>query len=126
MVIIQDRSKRKATGGRYKVKKTKRLSRAGSRPILTRIGEKKTKTIRTIGGSIKKKAVQVEFVNAFDSKTKKYIKAKVESVISNPANRHYIRRNIITKGSIVKTDKGPVKITNRPGQEPFVNGILVE
>ena len=39
MVIIQDRSKRKATGGRYKVKKTKRLSRAGSRPILTRIGE---------------------------------------------------------------------------------------
>ncbi len=126
MVIIQGRSKRKPTGGRYKSKQTKRLSRAGSKPVLTKIGEKKVKKLRTIGGSIKTKSAQVEVINVYDSKSKKYIKAKLETVMSNPANRHYVRRNIITKGTIVKTDKGSVKITNRPGQEAALNGVLVE
>ena len=38
----------------------------------------------------------------------------------------YVRRNIITKGAIVKTEAGLVKITSRPGQDGTLNGILVE
>ena len=126
MVVIQGRSKRKPTGGRYKSKQTKRLHRAGSKPMLTKIGERILKTFRIVGGNKKTKNVQVEHINAFNPKTKKYVKAKLETVMSNPANRHYVRRNILTKGAIVKTDKGPVKITSRPGQEPNLNGVLVE
>jgi small subunit ribosomal protein S8e len=125
MVIVQGRSKRKPTGGRYKSKITKRLSRAGSKPILTKIGEIKKKIVKTIGGNKKTKIVQANTINAYDPKSKKYVKAKIETVMSNPANRHYVRRNIITKGTIVKTDKGPVKITSRPGQEASLSGVLV-
>ncbi len=123
---MQSRSKRKATGGRYKSKQTKRLSRAGSKPLLTKIGEIKKRFVRTIGGNRKVKTAQTDIINVFNPKTKKYIKAKLETVMSNPANRHFVRRNILTKGTIVKTDKGTVKITNRPGQEAALNGILVE
>ena len=123
---MQSKSKRKPTGGRYKSKQTKRLSRAGSKPILTKIAKRKIKKVRTIGGNRKIKTAQAEIINVFDPKSKKYIKAKLETVMSNPANRHYVRRNILTKGTIVKTDKGPVKITNRPGQEAALNGVLVD
>ena len=100
MVIVHSRSKRKLTGGRYKAKKTKILSRAGSKPTLSKIGDKKLKSVRTIGGNSKTRTVQSTEINVFDPKSKKYLKAKMESVMSNPANRHYVRRNIITKGSI--------------------------
>ena len=33
------------------------------------------------------------------------------------ANRHYVRRNILTKGTVITTDKGNAVITSRPGQE---------
>ncbi|MFH1511592.1 MAG: 30S ribosomal protein S8e, partial [Candidatus Woesearchaeota archaeon] len=33
--------------------------------------------------------------------------------------------NIITKGTIVDTDKGKVRITSRPGQDGTLNGVLV-
>jgi small subunit ribosomal protein S8e len=126
MVIVHSRSKRKPTGGRYKTKRTKRLSRAGSKPTLSKIGKKKLKSVRSVGGNSKTRTVEAKEINVYDPKTKKYVKAKIDSVVSNPANRHYVRRNILTKGSIIKTDKGSVKITNRPGQEPFLNGVLVK
>jgi len=126
MVIVQGRSKRKPSGGRYKSKPTKKLKRAGSKPILSKIGDLKLKVVRTLGGKSKSKIVQTNTINVFDPKSKKYIKAKIEKVVSNPANRHYVRRNIMTKGTIIKTDKGSVRITSRPGQESNLNGILVE
>ena len=36
-----------------------------------------------------------------------------------------VRRNIITKGSIVETKLGKAKVTCRPGQEGSVNGVLL-
>ncbi|MHA1475907.1 MAG: 30S ribosomal protein S8e, partial [Promethearchaeota archaeon] len=38
----------------------------------------------------------------------------------------YNRRNILTKGAIVKTKLGLVKITSRPGQTGQINGKLLE
>jgi len=37
-----------------------------------------------------------------------------------------VRMNVITKGAIIETDKGNVKVTNRPGQEGHVQGILIK
>ena len=125
MAKSQARSRRKVSGGRYKKDKKKKSYELAGEPSLTRIGEKKIKRVRILGGGRKNKLLNVGFVNAYDKKTKKYEKVKIKSVLENPANRHFIRMNIITKGCVVDTEKGKVKILSRPGQEGNLNGIFV-
>ncbi|MDD5177968.1 MAG: 30S ribosomal protein S8e [Candidatus Nanoarchaeia archaeon] len=124
MAISQKRSKRKVTGGRYRPWRKKKLGELGSRPVLTKIAERKIKKVRTIGGNCKFKTLFEEAANVYDPKTKKYVKAKILSVVDNPANRNYVRRNIITKGTILETDKGKARVTNRPGQDAGIQAIL--
>lgn len=124
-MISQNKSKRKVSGGRYK-KAIKKLRNRGRLPALTKIGKRKVKTLRVKGKNIKHKLLSIDYINVYDPSKKKYFKAKVETVVDSPSNRHYIRRNIITKGTIVKTEIGEVKILNRPGQENIINGILVK
>jgi|AntAceMinimDraft_17_1070374.scaffolds.fasta_scaffold67878_1 small subunit ribosomal protein S8e len=126
MAILQLRSRRKSTGGRYKRVIVKRLGRLGRLPVLTKLGVHKKKTIRVIGGGRKEKLLSSDKVNVFDPKTKKHEIIVMKNIIENPANRHYVRRNIITKGSIVETEKGKVQITSRPGQEAVLNGVFIE
>jgi len=125
MSIIQKRSRRKPSGGRYKRKLTKRMSNLGNHPRYTKIAEKSQKIIRIRGGNEKQILLSSNVINVYDKKGKKHIKAKMITTVSNPANRHFVRRNILTKGSVVKTDIGDVKITSRPGQEGSVNGVLL-
>ncbi len=40
-------------------------------------------------------------------------------------NPEYVRGNIITKGCVLNTELGKVKVTNRVGQDGVVNGILL-
>jgi small subunit ribosomal protein S8e len=47
------------------------------------------------------------------------------AVIENTANPNYVRQNIITKGSIIGTEKGNAKVTSRPGQHGVVNAVLM-
>jgi len=124
MVIVQDRSLRKPTGGRNKSTRPRRLAQSGSNPALTGIGKVRVKVSRVRGGNEKKKVLSTETVNLFDPKTKKYTKAKLNTVIESKSNRNYVRRNIITKGTVVDTDKGKAKVTNRPGQEGAINAVL--
>ena len=56
----------------------------------------------------------------------KYSKLKIEQVLENPANRNFVRRSILTKGTIIKTSKGNARIVSRPGQEGVINAILVK
>lgn len=125
MVLTQGRSKRKVTGGRYKSYRMKRLYEKGNLPSQTKIGKNDLKSIRGRGGNIKARLFHVEVANLLDQKTKKYSKAKIKSVVESPANRHFVRRNIITKGTIIDTEKGKAKVTSRPGQDGTVNAILI-
>jgi small subunit ribosomal protein S8e len=70
--------------------------------------------------------LSVDIANVYNPKTKKYSKEKIVTTSANPANRHFARRNIITKGSIIETEKGKARITSRPGQEGTVNAVLIE
>ena len=63
--------------------------------------------------------------NLYDPKSKTYKKAKIINEIENPANRNFIRRNILTRGAVVETDAGKARITSRPGQDGVVNAVLV-
>ncbi|MFH1073305.1 MAG: 30S ribosomal protein S8e [Nanoarchaeota archaeon] len=126
MVIIQDKARRKPTGGRYKDVRTKRLYRMGRAPMHTKLDKRRLVVIRTKGGGIKQKLHSQDTVNVYDPKSKKYASKKILKIVENPANRHFSRRNIITKGSIIETESGKARITSRPGQEGTLNAVLIE
>lgn len=123
MAISQLRSRRKPSGALYRLYRKKRKYELGRDPTFTKLGNRKIKDERVLGGNIKFRLLNIDYVNVADKdKTKK---VKIKNVIENPANRHFVRRNIITKGTIVDTEIGKVKITSRPGQEGSLNGVLV-
>ena len=124
MAISQKRSNKKASGGKYTGKYKKKQHEIGSTPILTKIDNKKVKSKRVIGGNTKFRLQSCNEINVVD-KSNKTKKVKIKSIVENPADRHFVRRGIITKGAIVETELGKVKITSRPGQEGAINGVLV-
>ena len=124
MAISQRRSAKKETGKKYQHDRTKIKMELGRPASMTKIGKNKISKVRTLGGNDKKRALQVEQVIILHGKKKEA--AKIVRVVQNPANRHFTRMNVITKGAIIETDKGNVKVTNRPGQEGQVQGILVK
>jgi len=124
-MISQAKSLRKPTGGRYKAFRKKRLSESGRIPSHTKVAKKKLKSMRVRGGSRKKRLLGIDTANVFDKKAKTYSKAKILNIIDNPANKQFVRRNIITKGAIINTDKGNAKVTSRPGQDGAVNAVLI-
>ncbi|HLD05374.1 MAG TPA: 30S ribosomal protein S8e [Candidatus Nanoarchaeia archaeon] len=125
MVIIQDRSLRKPTGGRYKNVYAKRVANKGNSPALTKLSKLVKIARRTRGGHKQFVALAVNQANVLDPKTKKITVVEIKNIKENPANRHYVRRNIMTKGAVIETPKGLARITNRPGQEGCVNAVLV-
>jgi small subunit ribosomal protein S8e len=124
MAITQHRSKRKASGGKYHSSRQKRVYEIGNHPILTQIGETKSKTIRGVGANTKQKLMRSDSVNVMEKGKAKSV--KITTVLENPANSNFTRRNIITKGTVVDTEDGKVKITSRPGQHGTLNGIKVK
>lgn len=124
MVVNQARGKTKSTGKKYKKSFPKRQYESGSQPTLTKVGETKRKSIRVIGGNDKQRLLSADKVNLFDPKAKKYVQAKIVTSIENAANRHFVRRNILTKGALIETDKGKARITSRPGQEGAISAVL--
>ena len=126
MAITSHRSKRKATGGRYQSFRKKRVFELRSPAVLTKLGEKKVKTLRGVGGNTKQKILSAQIVHVYDPKTKKHSPETIKTIVENNANRHFVRRNIMTKGAVVETGKGKVKLTSRPGQVGVLQGVLVK
>ena len=125
MAISQAKSRRKQTGALYKAYRKKRKHELGRLPALTKLDEKKAVNIRARGNNRKVRLLSIDTANLLDPKTKKHEQVKIKTIMENPANRHFVRRNIITKGCIVDTEKGKAKITSRPGQDGTVNAVLV-
>ena len=115
---------RKISGGKYtKNRKKKSYERTGQKRIV-KLGEEKKREKRVMGGNKKIFLLKVKFVN-IQAKGKK-IKTEIKNVLTTPSNRFLARQNIITKGAILETKLGNVRVTNRPSQEGMINGILVE
>ncbi len=127
-VTHQSRLNKKPSGGRYRTHeyRKKKKYELGRLPALTTIDKFAVETHKTKSRKTKSKVIHSDIVNVFNPSTKKYEKGKIKTVVDNPGNRHFIRRNIMTKGAVVSTDLGKVKITSRPGQHGTVNGILVQ
>ena len=125
MVVDQSRPKRKPTGGRYKSYRKLKQYELGSLPTHSKLGTVRKKTVRVTGGNVKYRILSTDIANLFDPKTKSYSQAKIRTISGNPANRHFIRRNIMTKGSIIETEQGKARVTSRPGQDGIVNAVLI-
>jgi len=126
MVIIQVRSRRKPSGGRYKSTLSKRTHMIGRKPSLTRIGELRKSTVGTKGGNAKERLFEANTANLYDPKSKKHEVATIKMVTASPANRNFVRRNVLTKGTVIETSKGKAKVTSRPGQDGIINAVLLE
>jgi small subunit ribosomal protein S8e len=126
MVILQEKARRSSTGARYRANRKKRMSSIGRVPSLTKLGKTTIKPIRMRNGSHKQRMLTADIANVLDPKSKKFEKLKIITIVGNPANRHFVRRNIMTKGAIIKTDKGNARITSRPGADGVVNAVLVQ
>lgn len=114
---------RQKTGAKYiQSRKKKAYERTGQKKTV-KLGEEKRKSIRAKGGNEKSFLLKAKFVNVNIKGNKKL---EIQNVLETPSNRFLARQNIITKGTIVKTELGKVKITNRPTQQPILNGILIK
>lgn len=123
------KSKRKKSGGlrTSRRRRDKKLSERGSLPTMTQLGqENEVKSERVKGGNTKERVILAGYANVLDQGTGKSSKAKIVSVKENKANRLFTRRNIITKGAVIDTEKGPAKVTSRPGQDGTVNAVLLK
>jgi small subunit ribosomal protein S8e len=121
----QTRSKRKPSGGRYhKPYRTKRKFELARFAANTVLGGLRLKKIRVLAGNQKNKLLSVQFANIADGKMVK--KVKILNVVDNPANKFLARRNVITKGSVIETEKGNARVTSRPGQDGVVNAVLIK
>ena len=126
MSLWQGLSTRKSTGGRLIRARKKLRFEVAPEDAETKLGEHTQKLIRARGKAQKVKLLATSSINVMDQKTGKAKKATIKTVTENPANIHYVRRNIITKGAVVETDLGKVKITSRPGQTGALSGVLVK
>jgi small subunit ribosomal protein S8e len=126
MAISQLRSSTKSTAGRLKPFRKKKLYELGRQPVHTKLGKMVKKSIRVRGGNRKIKYLSHDTVNLFDPKEKKVKKVLIKAVVGNPANRHFARRNILTKGAEIETELGKARITSRPGQEGSLNAVLIK
>lgn len=125
-MLSQERSRRKVSGGLYRASRKKKQFNLSSIPTFTKVGSANDiRTKRNLGGSLKQTLFTANKINVLNPKTKKAQVTEIVSVVESPSNRNFIRRSIITKGSIVDTKLGKVKVTSRPGQEGSINGILV-
>ena len=124
MAVWQDRSQTKKTGGKTRSYRKSRKYDLGSKFTEPELGEKRVTVKETRGGNQKSVAKRSETVNlAVDGEVKN---VEIESVEETPSNPNYVRRSIMTKGTIIQTPEGKAEVTSRPGQDGNINAKLIE
>ncbi len=130
------RTERKASGGiRFaKNRCTKKNAWKGSDFTATKVAEEEDKeSSRSVvgrGKTTKIKQKIAKYANVTEKKSGKTSKAKIAEVLENSADRHFVRRNIITKGAVISVEidgkEKKAKVTSRPGQNGITEAILLE
>lgn len=125
MGIWQGRSRRKPTGGRLRPVRKKRRFEIGRELQHATVGAGTVKTYRVRGANRKLRILTAAMVNVYDPSTKASRLTKIVTVRENPANPNYVQRNVITKGAILATEIGLVKVRSRPGQDGVINAVRI-
>lgn len=117
--------KRKLTGGKKRVYRSKKKYEAGGYAAETVLGEPKRKSTRGYGGNSKVKVLTDKFASVTDQKTRSTQKTEILRVVKNGANVDFNRRGVITKGAEIETALGTAKVTSRPGSDGIINAVLI-
>jgi len=115
---------RKISGGKYHKKRKKKANEVAGQKNIVKLGEEKRKSTRVMGGNRKVFLLKSRRLNLLIKDKSK--KTEITNVLETPSNRFLARQNILTKGTIVETEFGKAKITNRPSREGNINGILIK
>ncbi len=124
----QGNDNRKPTGGirgRHVKVKRKALGGGPPRPAIISPVERR-KVERAFGGNRKVRLVRVAYVNVFIPSEGRARKARIVRILESPANREFLKRGIIVKGTVVETEVGKAVVTSRPSQEGVANALLIE
>ncbi len=81
---------------------------------------------RSYGGVIKTRLLRVQYANVVDASTGKAVKSKIIKIIDTPANKDFLKKGIIVKGTIIETEAGRAIVTSRPGQDGVLNAVLLK
>jgi len=124
------KSRRKKSGGirKSRNRSDKKLAWKGGKAAMTLLSkENKRKTVN--GRASVKKVKLSKAVDAMVSEAGKTVRAKILGVKKNIANRHFERRQVITKGAIIEVEINGEKknaiVTSRPGQRGEVQAKIV-
>lgn len=120
------KTKRTGSGARYIPFRKTKAHELANPSTLTKLGALKLKLDRGRGAIMKRRLLDTNKVNLYNPKTKKYSVEGIETVLENPANRQFVRSNILSKGTVIQTSKGRAKITSRPAQDGVLNAVLME
>lgn len=125
MAVNHSRSQTKKSGGRTTSYRKVRKHELGSQFTQPELGDDVSRDRRDgRGNTTKSNVTRTNEINL--SKNGETERVEVKRVISNQANQNYVRRSLLTKGTVVETEKGKAKITSRPGQEGILNAVYVE
>jgi len=91
-----------------------------------KIGPEKSQNLRTFGGNEKLGLLRTDSANVMDPQTGHAKKVKILTVVENPADPHFVRRNVLTRGAVIQTELGKARVTSRPGQIGTVDAVLIE
>jgi small subunit ribosomal protein S8e len=125
MALWQGQPRRSKTGRRIRYARGKKKFEIGREENLTTIGKPTRKVVRTRGSNRKTRLKTTNIAHVLDPKTNKTTKTEIITVVENPTNPHYVRRNIMTKGAIINTKIGKARITSRPSQSGTINAVLL-
>ena len=122
---LENIRKRKHTGGLIKHTRSRRSDEKDSFSVDTLLGDHSIRVKNSRGGNIKVSLVSDNSVNVIDKSTNSIKKVAITRVLKNPSNRDYERRGVITRGAILDTELGKVRVLSRPGQSGIIDGILI-
>lgn len=122
---LENIRKRKHTGGLIKHTRGRRSDEKDSFSVDTLLGDHSIRVKNSRGGNIKVSLVSDNSVNVIDKSNNSIKKVAITRVLKNPSNRDYERRRVITRGAILDTELGKVRVLSRPGQSGIINGILI-
>ena len=124
MAVRHDRSSTKKSGGKTRSYRKSKKYDLGNEFSSPKLGEKKVRAKDARGGNTKQVIRKDNTANlSVDGEVKS---VEIESVLENPANDNYVRRSLLTKGTVVRTSEGKARITSRPGQDGVINAVPVE
>ena len=122
---LENIRKRKHTGGLIKHTRNRRSDEKDSFSVDTLLGDHSIRVKNSRGGNVKVSLVSDNSVNVIDKSNNSIKKVAITRVLKNPSNRDYERRRVITRGAILDTELGKVRVLSRPGQSGIINGILI-